>query len=89
MILFLVGKGSASSTHSCPFCSDSKPLWLEQNPKPLTIEQLLNDYNAYQEAVAEGKRKGNKCLPDAKKYNNTINKPLIHGPGTQKILGNV
>ena len=87
MILFLVGKGSASSTHSCPFCSDSKPLWLEQNPKPLTIEQLLNDYFAYQEALAEGKRKGNKCLPDAKKYNNTINKPLIHGPGTQKILG--
>ena len=87
MVLFIIGKSAASSTFACPFCNDSKPDWSDPNPTPLTIQQLWDDYNAYQLAVEEAQRKGNKTLPDGKRFHNTVNKPLCTGPGDQKILG--
>ena len=79
MVLFLLGKQSASSKHCCPFCTGSSP-WLGIF-SPVTIGSLWRDYGAFQEAGAN--------LKHAMHFNNVVNRPLITGKDDQKILGDL
>jgi hypothetical protein len=79
MVLFLLGKQSASSKHCCPFCTGSSP-WLGVYSS-VTVGSLWKNYNAFQEAGAN--------IKNAMNYNNVVNRPLVTGKDDQKILGDL
>ena len=75
MYLILLGKQSASCTHSCPFCEGSSP-WVRPSPHN-TIGSL---HSSYEEFINSGANK-----KEASKFQNVVNKPLICGEDYTKI----
>ena len=82
MLLILLGKQGASSTHCCPFCVGSSP-WVGTFDH-VTIGSLWRNYHAYTAAVAAADPRK---PPKAKDYNNVVNRPLVIGPDDKKVLG--
>ena len=74
--LVMLGKQSASCIHSCPYCEGQAP-WLKKS-SPLTIGSLNAWHLKYMESGAAKK--------DAQHYQNVVNKPLIVGDVSKKIV---
>ena len=85
MVLMLLGKQGASSTHACPFCTASDP-WLAAG-SPITIGSLWKDYERFHSDPEAGGGGGDEKL--AKHFNNVVRKPLVTGPDDKLILGEV
>ena len=75
MYLILLGKQSASCTHSCPYCTGKKP-WIGEFSDN-TVGSIQTNFENYISSGADKKNAAN--------HQNVVNKPLICGDPDSKI----
>ena len=78
MVLILCGKQAASCKHPCPYCTSSSP-WKEKGRfETLTLGMLKDFHKEFLKACGNDKK--------AQLYNNVVNKPLLKGEDSKKVI---